>query len=241
MSTETALSTSPQPEVAEPQEASPRTWREALKEVRESDYFRNALKFVEAERRSGKTVYPPNEEIFNAFKYTELADVRVVILGQDPYHGPKQAHGLCFSVRDEIAFPPSLQNIFIELKNDLSLAIPKSGSLEKWAAQGVLLLNTSLTVEAGKPASHAAIGWEKFTDEVIAILNRERSGVVFLLWGAHAQRKGSIVDRDRHIVLTAPHPSPLSASRGFFGCRHFSKTNEILRQQGSPEIQWNLG
>lgn len=164
----------------------------------------------------------------------------MVIIGQDPYHGPNQAHGLCFSVKPGIAPPPSLQNIFKELHSDLGIPIPNHGCLEKWATQGVLLLNASLTVAAGQPQSHANIGWEQFTDKVIKTLNDESKNLIFLLWGAPAQRKGQMIDPTRHHVLKAPHPSPLSANRGFFGCKHFSKTNDFLRQMGKKEIDWSL-
>ena len=172
---------------------------------------------------------------------TPFSLVSVVIIGQDPYHGPNQAHGLSFSVKPGIPFPPSLLNIFKEINSDLQIPFPKHGCLASWATQGVLLLNTVLTVEAGKAHSHANIGWEIFTDKIIAELNSRKSGLIFLLWGSHAQKKGEAIDHKKHFVLTAPHPSPLSASRGFFGCRHFSKTNQLLRQQGKPEICWEIG
>lgn len=177
--------------------------------------------------------------MFNAFRYTEFNQVKVVILGQDPYHGPNQAHGLSFSVRPGIPAPPSLMNMYKELANDIpGFTIPQHGCLQSWAEQGVLLLNTVLTVEAGQAHSHANLGWETFTDRVISALNEKRDGIVFLLWGAHAQRKGSIIDTQRHHVLKSPHPSPLSAHRGFLGCRHFSKTNQFLIQQGQSPIDW---
>lgn len=216
------------------------TWQDVLGEEKEQAYFQAALNHVKNERHAGKTIYPTQENIFNALKLTPFDQVKVVILGQDPYHGPKQAHGLSFSVQHGIEPPPSLKNIFQELKSDLGLPIPTHGNLEKWAQQGVLLLNTSLTVEAGKPQSHGNIGWEKFTDKVIKALNDHKEGVVFLLWGSHAQRKGEIIDPKKHKILTAPHPSPLSAHRGFLGCRHFSKTNQLLREMGKTEIDWSL-
>ena len=214
------------------------SWKTLLSDEREKDYFKQILAFIEAERTKGKIIYPKNSEIFNALAHTPFERLKVVILGQDPYHGPGQAHGLCFSVRPGVPFPPSLENIFKELKNDLGIGRPSDGSLERWADQGVLLLNAVLSVEQGKPQSHANIGWERFTDRVIKEINDRKDGVVFLLWGAYAQKKGEIIDRARHHVLTAPHPSPLSASRGFFGCRHFSQTNELLKGQGKEEILW---
>lgn len=222
------------------QQISDPTWKEVLAAERSSDYFTELLKFVENERRQGKTIYPPNKDIFNALAWTELAAVKVVILGQDPYHGPNQAHGLCFSVKPPTPPPPSLQNIFKELNSDLGVTIPNHGCLENWARAGVLLLNTVLTVEQGQPQSHVGRGWERFTDSVIKALNDYRSGLVFLLWGAPAQKKASMIDTARHTVLTAPHPSPLSAHRGFLGCRHFSKANQILESQGIAPIDWHL-
>lgn len=216
------------------------TWKEILGPERERDYFKAAIKFVEDARKSGKTIYPPNGDVFNALNLTPFAKVKVVIIGQDPYHGPNQAHGLCFSVKKGVPPPPSLQNIFKELAQDVGFRPPGHGCLEDWARQGVLLLNAVLTVEAGKPQSHADIGWEKFTDTVIAELNQRTSGLIFLLWGSPAQKKGAIIDPSRHHVLKAPHPSPLSAHRGFLGCKHFSKTNELLRVMGKEEINWQL-
>jgi len=216
------------------------TWQSLLAGEKEQTYFRQILAFLEKERTAGKTIYPPQKDIFNALKLTPFAEVRVVILGQDPYHGPRQAHGLAFSVQPGVPPPPSLQNIFLELKNDLGCTAPKDGFLEKWAKQGVLLLNTVLTVEAGKPQSHAGLGWEKFTDHVIQCLNDHPQGIVFLLWGAPAQQKSRLINPYKHRILTAPHPSPLSAHRGFLGCKHFSKTNELLKQMGRGEIDWQL-
>jgi len=215
------------------------TWHDVLAEEKEKPYFIEMLSMVAKERAAGKTVYPPQKDVFNAFRLTELGDVKVVILGQDPYHGPNQAHGLAFSVLPGVAVPPSLVNMYKELVTDIpGFQRPNHGFLESWARQGVLLLNTVLTVEAGKAHSHARFGWETFTDRVIAVINEHRENVVFLLWGSHAQKKGSIIDRQRHHVLQAPHPSPLSAHRGFFGCGHFSKTNEWLEQHGEQPIDW---
>jgi len=215
------------------------TWHDVLAEEKEKPYFIETLSMVANERAAGKTVYPPQKDVFNAFRLTELGDVKVVILGQDPYHGPNQAHGLAFSVLPGVAVPPSLVNMYKELEADIAgFKRPNHGFLESWARQGVLLLNTVLTVEAGKAHSHASFGWETFTDRVIAAINENRENVVFLLWGSHAQKKGSIIDRERHHVLKAPHPSPLSAHRGFFGCGHFSKTNEWLEQHDEKPVNW---
>jgi uracil-DNA glycosylase len=216
-------------------------WQALLGEEKQQPYFQQILSFVQAEREAGKTIYPPQQDVFNAFKYTALADLKVVILGQDPYHGPGQAHGLCFSVQPGIKPPPSLVNIYKELARDIpEFTVPQHGCLQHWAEQGVLLLNTVLTVEQGRAHSHAKIGWERFTDRVIEQINRHTQGVVFLSWGSHAQKKGSIVDRQRHLVLSAPHPSPLSAHRGFLGCGHFSQANNYLQQQGKAAIDWRL-
>lgn len=215
------------------------TWHDVIGREKEQEYFRQTMAFVQAERDSGKTVYPPAQDVFNAFRYTELSDVKVVILGQDPYHGPNQAHGLCFSVLPGVKTPPSLVNMYKELAQDIpGFEIPEHGYLKSWAEQGVLLLNTVLTVEQGKAHSHSKTGWETFTDRVIEAVNGHCEGVVFLLWGAHAQKKGRVIDRNRHHVLMAPHPSPLSAHRGFFGCKHFSQTNDILFQKGFEVIDW---
>ncbi|OSN03677.1 uracil-DNA glycosylase [Lonsdalea britannica] len=215
------------------------TWHDVLSQEKQQPYFTDTLKFVHQEREAGKVIYPPQQDVFNAFRYTEFHDVKVVILGQDPYHGPNQAHGLSFSVRPGIPAPPSLANIYKELASDIpGFEIPRHGFLQSWAQQGVLLLNTVLTVEGGKAHSHANLGWETFTDKVIAALNSHREGIVFLLWGSHAQKKGNIIDQQRHHVLKAPHPSPLSAHRGFMGCRHFSQANHLLEQQGLSPIDW---
>lgn len=215
------------------------TWKDVIGSEKEQAYFMDTLATVRAEREAGKVIYPPATEVFNAFKLTELDDVKVVILGQDPYHGPDQAHGLCFSVLPGVRTPPSLVNIYKEMQRDLpGFVTPHHGFLESWAKQGVLLLNTVLTVQAGQAHSHAHLGWETFTDRVIERINAHCQGVVFLLWGAHAQKKGRFIDRSRHHVLSAPHPSPLSAHRGFIGCGHFSEANRLLVQQGRNPIDW---
>ena len=215
------------------------TWHDVLADEKEKPYFKETLQAVAQQRAAGVTVYPPQKDVFNAFKLTELGDIKVVILGQDPYHGPNQAHGLAFSVLPGVAIPPSLLNMYKELEQDIEgFQRPQHGFLESWATQGVMLLNTVLTVEAGKAHSHARLGWETFTDRVIDAINTHREGVVFLLWGSHAQKKGSIIDAQRHHVLKAPHPSPLSAHRGFLGCRHFSQTNALLSKAGETPIDW---
>jgi len=214
------------------------TWSDVLHDEREQPYFQNLLSFIEHERRAGKTIYPPSADVFNALSFTAFDDVKVVIIGQDPYHGPNQAHGLCFSVEPPTPPPPSLVNIFLELEQEFGFKRPANGSLESWAHQGVLLLNAVLTVEEGKAASHASKGWERFTDRVIRELNDRREHIVFLLWGAYAQKKGAFIDRQRHLVLEAPHPSPLSAYRGFLGCGHFAKGNHYLKEHGIAEINW---
>tara|TARA_R110001599_G_scaffold353870_1_gene601301 strand:- start:85575 stop:86240 length:666 start_codon:yes stop_codon:yes gene_type:complete len=216
------------------------SWLAQLAPEFEQAYIIELRAFLLAEKKLGKDVFPPGDEIFNAFSYTPLDEVRVVILGQDPYHGPGQAHGLCFSVGPDVRVPPSLQNIFKEIRAELDLPIPAHGHLTSWADQGVLLLNSVLSVEAGRAGSHQGKGWEIFTDRVVDIINRKCEGVVFLLWGSYAQRKGAIIDRQRHCVLTAPHPSPLSAHRGFFGCGHFKAANEYLESQGRAPIDWGL-
>ncbi|ETS33435.1 uracil-DNA glycosylase [Photorhabdus temperata] len=215
------------------------TWHDVIGNEKKQPYFLDTLAYVAKERQAGKTIYPPQQDVFNAFRYTELADIKVVILGQDPYHGPNQAHGLSFSVQPGIPAPPSLVNMYKELVSDIpGFQNPNHGCLISWAKQGVLLLNTVLTVERGNAHSHANLGWETFTDKVIAAINEHRSGVVFLLWGSHAQKKGNFIDTNKHHVLKAPHPSPLSAHRGFFGCKHFSKANELLEKQGMVPINW---
>ena len=212
-------------------------WDAILADEWEKPYYQNLREILKREYATGR-VYPPMHDIFNALKYTSFADVKVVIIGQDPYHGAGQAHGLCFSVKEGVPPPPSLKNMFKELAADVGKPAPPTGELTDWARQGVLLLNTVLTVREGQPTSHKDIGWEIFTDRVIAELNRKETPVVFLLWGAHAQRKAQIITNPIHVKLATVHPSPLSASRGFFGCRHFSKTNEILLQNGLAPIEW---
>jgi uracil-DNA glycosylase len=196
--------------------------------------------FLRAEKHDGKVIYPPGPRIFAALDTTPFDEVKVVILGQDPYHGPNQAHGLCFSVMPGVAAPPSLENIFAEIQRDLGIPRPDHGCLIPWARQGVLLLNAVLTVERGLAGSHQGKGWEGFTDACVDALNRERENLVFLLWGSYAQAKGKLIDRQRHLVLKAPHPSPLSAHRGFIGCGHFSRTNEYLRDRGQTPVDWRL-
>ncbi len=217
------------------------TWQDALGPQKEAEYFTRLLARVESEREAGKVIYPPQQDVFNALKFTPLESVKVVILGQDPYHGAGQAHGLCFSVLPGVKTPPSLVNIYKELATDIDgFVIPEHGTLTSWAEQGVLLLNTVLTVEQGKAHSHAKWGWETFTDAVIDAVNRHQQGVVFLLWGSHAQKKGKHIDTSKHHVLSAPHPSPLSAHRGFLGCKHFSQTNQLLSSQNKSPINWQV-
>ncbi|QOI97806.1 MAG: uracil-DNA glycosylase [Flammeovirgaceae bacterium] len=212
-------------------------WKSRLSDEFVQPYFQQLAAFVKSEYQLA-TVYPPGRQIFNAFDACSFEDVKVVILGQDPYHGPGQANGLCFSVTDQVRMPPSLVNIFKEIQTDLGKPFPASGNLERWARQGVLLLNATLTVRASSPGSHQHKGWEIFTDAVIKLISAEKENVVFLLWGAYAQKKGEVIDRSKHLVLMAPHPSPFSADRGFFGCRHFSKTNAYLKSKGLREIDW---
>lgn len=215
------------------------TWADVIENEKQQSYFKQLENFVANERSQGKNIYPEDNLVFSAFDHTPFDQVKVVILGQDPYHGPNQAHGLAFSVQPGIKTPPSLVNMYKELAQDIEgFTIPSHGNLVSWAEQGVLLLNTVLTVEQGKAHSHAKSGWEKFTDQVIAELNQTHSGLVFLLWGAHAQKKGASIDTSKHHILTAPHPSPLSAHRGFFGCQHFSQANALLLQQGKSPINW---
>ena len=215
------------------------SWKEALAPEFGKPYFEALVRFLHEEKAAGKTIYPPGPQIFRAFDLTPLPDVKVVILGQDPYHGPGQAMGLSFSVPDGVPAPPSLKNIFREISDDLSLQMSGRPNLEKWARQGVLLLNTALTVLAGSPASHSRIGWQEFTDAVIRTVSERCDGVVFLLWGRFAQSKASLIDSSRHLVLMAAHPSPL-AGGAFFGCRHFSKTNDYLISRGKSPIDWQL-
>lgn len=216
------------------------SWSDVLSYEKQQAYFRDLLTFVETERAAGKVIYPSNGDVFNALAYTPFASVKVVIIGQDPYHGPNQAHGLCFSVKSPTPPPPSLMNIFSELKSDVGISKPTHGNLESWARQGVLLLNAVLTVEEGKPGSHANKGWERFTSKIIEEINARKDHVVYLLWGAYAQKKAERVDREKNLVLTAAHPSPLSAHRGFFGCKHFSQTNAYLKQHGLAPIAWQI-
>ncbi|MCB1672774.1 MAG: uracil-DNA glycosylase [Gammaproteobacteria bacterium] len=216
------------------------SWKDQLMAEFQQPYMQELRAFLAEQKSLGRTVYPPGPLIFNALNSTPFERVKVVILGQDPYHGPGQAHGLCFSVNPGVQVPPSLQNIVKELQTDLGLPRPSHGCLSSWAEQGVLLLNAVLTVENGRPASHQGKGWERFTDAVVERINSGREHVVFLLWGAYAQRKGAIIDSRRHLVLKAPHPSPLSASRGFFGCRHFSRANAYLEANGQQPVDWSL-
>jgi len=211
-----------------------------LKDEFGKDYFQQIAKHIKTERSQGKIIYPAGANIFNAFNTTPIDKVKVVIIGQDPYHGPGQAHGLCFSVQKGIPPPPSLVNIFKELQDDIGVPIPDHGCLTHWAEQGVFLLNASLSVRAGEPMSHSKIGWAEFTDHVIRRISETRNHIVFLLWGKFAQEKRSLIDESKHLVLRAAHPSPLSANAGFFGCRHFSKTNEYLVRNGIDPIDWRL-
>ncbi|MDP4203732.1 MAG: uracil-DNA glycosylase [Bacteroidota bacterium] len=213
------------------------SWKQKLAPEFDKPYFEELTHFVKNEYTNGR-VYPPAKLIFNAFDLCPFDNVKVVIIGQDPYHGPGQAHGLCFSVPEGIDFPPSLVNIFKEINDDLHVEIPQSGNLERWAKQGVLLLNATLTVKAHQAGSHQNKGWEQFTDAAIRVLNEEKEHLVFLLWGSYAQRKGEFIDRKRHLVLQSPHPSPLSAYRGFFGNGHFSKANSYLAENGLETINW---
>lgn len=213
------------------------SWKVKLEKEFEKEYFIRLSEFVKNEYKSN-TIYPPGSLIFNAFNLCPFNHVKAVIIGQDPYHGPGQAHGLCFSVRDGFDFPPSLINIFKEAEHDLGVKRPQSGNLERWAAQGVLLLNATLTVRAHQAGSHQKKGWEEFTDSVITTLNKEKLNLVFFLWGAYAQKKGEAIDRSKHLVLESVHPSPLSASRGFFGNSHFSKCNNYLINKGLEPIDW---
>jgi uracil-DNA glycosylase len=216
------------------------SWKSALLDEFKQPYFVDLKRFLETERSNGQIIYPPGPSIFSAFDKTPIDKVKVVILGQDPYHGIGQAHGLSFSVPPDQAIPRSLSNIFKELKNDLNINIPQTGNLEKWASQGVLLLNATLTVRANQPGSHQNKGWENFTDSVIREISARLTGIVFILWGKFAQAKEILIDTSKHFILKAPHPSPFSADRGFFGCKHFSRTNEILIREGKTPIDWSL-
>lgn len=216
------------------------SWKEVLKDEFKKDYFFHLVTFLKAEKETGKIIYPKGSHFFKAFEKTPFDMVKVVILGQDPYHNPGQAHGLSFSVPDGVRKPPSLQNIFKELETDLGIKPPESGNLEKWAERGVLLLNASLSVRQNEPGSHSRSGWLTLTDQVIKKISDKKQGVVFLLWGKFAHEKQVLIDETKHFVLKAAHPSPLSAFNGFFGCRHFSKTNELLTQNGYAPIDWKL-
>lgn len=215
------------------------SWKKVLENEFKSDYFKNLKTFLIEEKKKCE-IYPPGPLIFSAFNSTPFDKVKVILLGQDPYHGPGQAHGLSFSVNEGVKHPPSLVNIFKEIKNDLSIPYPKSGNLKPWAEQGVFLLNATLTVRASQPGSHQNQGWERFTDVVIKALSEKKENLVFLLWGKYAQAKENLIDKKKHHILKAPHPSPFSAHNGFFGCKHFSKTNIILKELGLPEINWKL-
>lgn len=215
------------------------SWKQVLRDEFEAPYFLGLTEFLRDEKKK-HTIYPPGPLIFSAFNNTPFNRVKVVILGQDPYHGPGQANGLCFSVPDGVPRPPSLVNIFKEIKADVGIPIPKSGNLTKWAGQGILLVNAILTVRANEPTSHQNKGWETFTNAVIRNLSEKRKNLVFLLWGNYAQAKESLIDSSKHYILKAAHPSPLSANRGFFGCKHFSRTNQILEEHGLNEIDWSL-
>ena len=216
------------------------SWQSALAAEFDQPYMQSLKAFLASEKKAGKVIYPSGPEIFNAFNHTHFDDVKVVIIGQDPYHGIGQAHGLSFSVQPGVKTPPSLVNIYKEIERDLGIPIPSHGCLTRWSDQGVLLLNAVLTVEQANAGAHQKRGWETFTDKVIEVLNQERDHLVFLLWGSYAQKKGALIDRDRHCVLSAPHPSPLSAHRGFLGCGHFSKTNEYLKSVEKTAIDWRV-
>ena len=216
------------------------SWKTALQPEFDKPYFKEIIRFLKTEKEVGKIIYPPGAQIFNAFNLTPFNEVKVVILGQDPYHGPAQAHGLSFSVLPGIKPPPSLANIYKELKNDIGMEIPQSGDLTNWAKQGVLLLNASLTVRDGEPMSHAKVGWAKFTNAVIELLSNERENIVFILWGKFAQEKKALINANAHFILQAAHPSPLSAHNGFWECKHFSKTNAILVKLKETPIDWTI-
>ncbi len=216
------------------------SWKAVLADEFNKPYFSELRQFLQNEKNAEKTIYPPGSLIFNAFNSTPFDKVRVVILGQDPYHGAGQAHGLCFSVQHGVKPPPSLVNIYKELKSDVGFEIPNHGNLQKWTTQGIFLLNAILTVEANQPASHQKSGWQEFTNAVIEKLSKEKEGLIFLLWGSFAQQKAVLIDESKHTILKAPHPSPFSAHTGFFGCKHFSKTNEILKSKGEEVIDWQV-
>ena len=214
-------------------------WKELFEQEEKKEYYQKLMQFLD-EEYAHKTIYPPREDLFTCFEACSYQDVKVVMLGQDPYHRPQQAHGLCFSVRKEVKLPPSLKNMYKELKDELGLYIPNNGYLVPWAEQGVLLLNTALTVRAGEANSHSGMGWEIFTDNIIKHLNDRKEPVIFVLWGNNARKKKAFITNKQHFVLEGPHPSPLSASRGFFGCGHFKKINDILRNIGKKEINWQI-
>ncbi|HQO90566.1 MAG TPA: uracil-DNA glycosylase [Chitinophagales bacterium] len=216
------------------------SWKTALKAEFEKPYFAELKRFLQAEKAAGKTIYPPGSLIFNAFNSTPFDQVRIVILGQDPYHGPGQAHGLCFSVQHGVKPPPSLVNIYKELQSDVGITLPTHGCLQSWTTQGVFLLNAILTVEANKPASHQKRGWEEFTNAAIQQLSLQREGLIFMLWGNFAQHKAALIDERKHTILKAPHPSPFSAHTGFLGCGHFSKANAILTARGEAPVNWQV-
>ncbi|HPW86407.1 MAG TPA: uracil-DNA glycosylase [Chitinophagales bacterium] len=216
------------------------SWKTALKAEFEKPYFAELKRFLQAEKAAGKTIYPPGSLIFNAFNSTPFDQVRIVILGQDPYHGPGQAHGLCFSVQHGVKPPPSLVNIYKELQSDMGITLPTHGCLQSWTTQGVFLLNAILTVEANKPASHQKKGWEEFTNAAIQQLSLQREGLIFMLWGNFAQQKATLIDERKHTILKAPHPSPFSAHTGFLGCGHFSKANAILTARGEAPVNWQV-
>lgn len=216
------------------------SWQNLLQEEFQKPYMKDLKKFLLSESQNGKIIYPKDEEVFSALNLTPFEEVKVVIIGQDPYHGPGQAHGLCFSVKKEVPTPPSLVNIYKELQADLGISTPNHGFLESWAKQGVLLLNNVLTVEKGKAGSHHQKGWEKFTDRIIEMLNERKENLVFILWGSPAQKKAQAVDSNKHFILKSVHPSPLSSYRGFFGSKPFSKTNQFLKSKGITEIDWQI-
>ena len=216
------------------------SWLSRLGEQFEQEYMHKLREFLLIRKQHKAVIYPPGPQIFNALNSTPFDQVRVVILGQDPYHGPGQAHGLCFSVQPGVRIPPSLANIYREIEADLGIAPPHHGCLQSWAQQGVLLLNAVLTVERGQAGSHQGKGWEQFTDAVVQILNDKREGIVFMLWGSYAMKKGAVINQRKHLVLKAPHPSPLSAHRGFLGCKHFSSANDYLQKNGQTPIDWSV-
>jgi len=216
------------------------SWLSRLQDEFDQDYMHALREFLLTRKQHRAIIYPPGKQIFNALDSTPFDQVRVVILGQDPYHGPGQAHGLCFSVQPGVKVPPSLLNIYREIESDLGIAPPRHGYLQSWAEQGVLLLNAVLTVERGQAGSHQGKGWERFTDSVVQLLNEEREGLVFMLWGNYARQKGTVINRNKHLVLNAPHPSPLSAHQGFLGCRHFSQANQYLEVHGQKPIDWSV-